>query len=197
MAHACSRCSAYWDGTRAGLAGVKEQPHGLGEPLIASSASINADEGHTGASKTQQEPAVPLKDADQEPTSDTVKIRSGTAEASTVQHREQKNLLGGAVSYVQEGRGKPAQHALPGASHKWAQYESSSAPPGQQSPEAKPLTTLQAGSLPTTHAAHSIGMLCLSSCMTASAELLHGAPRTFATSAKLGVLLGLVPWACQ
>ena len=152
----------------AGLAGVDEQQRGLSESFTASSASTSAAKEHTETPKTLQEPVVPLKGVDQDPTSSIVSVRSGAAETTTVRPKEHEQLLGGAGSYVQEGRQKPAQHALPGASHKWAQYESSSALPGQQSPDAKPLTTLQASSLPITHPVTSGHIYCLSSCRTAS-----------------------------
>ena len=157
MALACLHCSAYWYGMGAGFPGAQEQPHGLGGALIASSAINNADKEH---SETLQEPAIPLTGADQGAPSDTVNVRSGAAETTTEPLKEQENLLGGSGSHVQGGRQKPAQHALPSASHKWAQYESSSALPVQQSANAKPLTTLQASSL-LTQLTHSRSMLCL------------------------------------
>ncbi len=160
MAHACLHCSAYWDGMSAGLAGVKEKPRGLREPSIASSVSTNADKEHTETPQTLQEPAIPLKDADPEPTSDAIPVQSGRAEISTVQLKEPEDVQRGASSFAQDSRQKPAQHALPGAAHKWAQYESSSALSGQQYPDAKRLTTLQASSLPVQLADPRV-MLCL------------------------------------
>lgn len=144
----------------AGLAGVEEQPRGLREPSIASSVGTNADKEHTETPQTLQEPAIPLKDADPEPTSDAIPVQSGRAEISTVQLKEPEDVQRGASSFAQGSRQKPAQHALPGAAHKWAQYESSSALSGQQYPDAKRLTTLQASSLPVQLADPRV-MLCL------------------------------------
>ena len=133
----------------AGPAGVHKQPSGLGGPSTASLPSTNEDQGQICTANALQEPVLPLKEADQTPTANTRHAQAGTAETLSAQLKQPQDISGGAASSTQEGRQRPAQHALPGASHKWAHYASSSAPSGRQYPDAKPLTALQASILPT------------------------------------------------
>ena len=128
----------------AGPTGVDKQPRRLGEPSTATSASLLKEEVHRGSPKILQEPVVPTEHADQKPAPDVVNVQSDAADTHTAQLRQPEDISGGAGDSLQEGRRKHAQHALPGGSHKWANYASTSVLPGQPSPEAKPLTTLQA-----------------------------------------------------
>ena len=126
---------------------VDKQPDHLGEPSAAFSASTDEQEGHTATPETLQEPVQPLKNAGQNLTADTKHAQSGPAVMSTGQQpRQQEEPSGVAQDPHQDSRGKPAQHALLGGPHKWAQYASSSAKQlsTQQSAHAKPLTKTQA-----------------------------------------------------
>ena len=132
----------------AGPADVDMQPRCLDDPSTASSTDVLEEEVHRGSPKLLQEPAVPQRDVDQRPAPDVVDARSDAAEAGTAQLRHAEHVSGVAKDSAQQGRQEHAQHALPGVSHKWAQYASSSGLSGQQSQNAKPLTTAQASSFP-------------------------------------------------
>ena len=126
---------------------VDKRPDHLGEPSAAFSASTDEQEGHTAAPETLQEPVHPWKNAGQDLTADTGHAQSSAAIMSTGQQpRQQEPPSGVAQDHHQDSRGSPAQHALLGGTHKWAQFASSSAKQLStlQSAHAKPLTKTQA-----------------------------------------------------